>query len=296
MHRSGTVFHGIVTPISQMTSATRVFCDGAELFVRRSGGGPDADTLLAVPTGPGLSHELLGALDVLASPALELVTFDQRGVGRSSGEVDPLRAIDQGVADIATIRKVLGAKRLHLLGHGWGGLLAALSAARNPETVCSLVLVDSLPPDHSELELARTHERRRLREYQARGLVPAELPLIDDDPGGWLLARLPIYFVDPRHPAARTLWGARLSPESAAAAGLALNAYDVRAELTRVSTPTLHVMTPVPFGYAMGEAMANALPNAPARRVRLTTAGHLPFIEAPAPFLSVLAGFLRPAA
>jgi pimeloyl-ACP methyl ester carboxylesterase len=175
-------------------------------------------------------------------------------------------------------------------------LLAALYAARHPQGVRSLVLVDSLPPAHSELELARTFEHDRLAAYQARGLVPAELPSIEDDPAGWLLARLPIYFVDPRHPGARTLGGARLSPKPAAAACLALRAYDVRDELARVRTPTLHVTTPVPFGYAMGEAMANALTNAPARRVRLTTAGHLPFVEAPAPFLSVLTRFLRPAA
>ncbi len=53
-----------------MTSDTWVSSDGAELFVRRSGGGRHAATLLALPSVPGLSHEALRALDVLASPAL----------------------------------------------------------------------------------------------------------------------------------------------------------------------------------------------------------------------------------
>jgi proline iminopeptidase len=274
-------------------SECRVRVRTAELFVRKVGGeSPSAGALVAIHGTPGLSHEPLQVLETLASANLAIVNYDQRGVGQSTGEVDAARAVDEAVEDLEAVRASLGSDRIHVIGHFWGGLLAALYAARNPSRTASLTLVDSIPPSSDELAEAQRRKDDRLAEYQRRGLVPADLPTIEDDPTGRLLAQWPIYFVDPRHPAAWTLGGARFRPEVALAMASSLRSYDFRRELARVTTPTLHVSTSVPYGYGMADAMAGVLVAAPSRRVLLTTAGHLPFLENPDPLLAELERFV----
>src|SRR5262252_7555450 len=117
-----------------------------ELFVRRAGGGdPQASVLIAVHGGPGISHEPLEALEALSSPRRMVVTYDQRGVGRSTGTVDESRVLDQAIDDLDLVRQSLAAPRAHVLGHSFGGLLAALYAARHAHHVASLLLIDSIP-------------------------------------------------------------------------------------------------------------------------------------------------------
>jgi pimeloyl-ACP methyl ester carboxylesterase len=272
-----------------MAWETHVRADGAELFVRRVGGqSAGAEVLIAVHGSPGLSHEPLRALEALASTNLAVVNYDQRGIGRSSGEIDASRAFDQATGDLDAVRAALGWDRIHVLGHFYGGLVAALYAARHPQRTASLALVDSIPPSSDELAEAVRRRDDRLAEYQRRGLVPADLPKIEDDPTGRFLVQWPIHFADPTHPGAWTLAGARFRPEAASAMRASLRSYDFRGELASVSTPTLHVATSVPYGYSMPEAMAAVMSRAPSRRVLLTTAGHLAFVENPAPLLAQL--------
>jgi proline iminopeptidase len=262
--------------------------DDAELFVRRAGGqGAQADALVAVHGGPGISHELLQPLEALATPTFSVVNSDQRGVGRSSGRVDESRVFDQALADLDAVAADVA--RVHVLGHSWGGILAALYAATRPGRVASLTLVDSIPPTSAALAEAMGRMRARVGQFQARGLVPADLPSWDEDGTALLLALLPIYFTDPRHPGARSLGGARVSAAANRASGVALSSYDVRDALARITAPTLCFIAPVPFGPEMGTAMADAIPGA--ARVFLDC-GHLPWIERPAPFLGRLASFI----
>jgi proline iminopeptidase len=264
-----------------------VSAGGAELFVRRVG---DAgSTLLTVHGGPGLSHELLAPLEALA-PALTVVGYDQRGTGRSTGAVDRERVLDEAVADLGVVQADLGTAPVHLLGHSWGGLVAALYAAAHPERVAGLVLIDSIPPTGTALAAAMERLRARVRDFQVGGLVPHDLGRSPDEQ---LLAILPAYYVDPAHPGARTLGGAHLNADTNAVAGAALANYDVRARLRGVRGPVLHFIASVPFGAGMAGAMAEAVPGA---RVLLTDAGHFPFVERPATFFARLRAFLGGAA
>jgi hypothetical protein len=68
-----------------------------------------------------------------------------------------------------------------------------------------------------------------------------------------LLALLPIYFIDPGHPSARTLGGSRFTATVSRACAAALASYDVRAIVARITTPTLHVIAPVPLRPADGQ-------------------------------------------
>jgi proline iminopeptidase len=266
--------------------------DGASLFMRRVGGPREGAALVTVHGGPGISHEVMELLEPLARPDRAVVTFDQRGAGRSTGTVDEARVFAQAVDDLDAVVRASEARSVHLLGHSWGGLVAALYAAAHPEMLTSLVLVDSIPATSDLLSAAWRRLEARVRDFQARGLVPAELPGWEDDGTDRLLALLPIYFVDPGHPAARTLGGSRFSATVSRACAGALASYDVRGAVARITTPTLHVIAPVPFGPQMGTSLADDMTAAPARRLMLTDAGHLPWLERPAPFLARLDDFL----
>jgi proline iminopeptidase len=111
---------------------------GALLAVREHGGsGP---VVLLLHGGPGCP-DYLEPVTRLLPPGLRAVTFDQRGVGGSSCEGD--YRVEDHVADVEAVRLHLGAERVHLLGHSWGGLLAQLYTREHPEHVASLCLLNS---------------------------------------------------------------------------------------------------------------------------------------------------------
>jgi pimeloyl-ACP methyl ester carboxylesterase len=266
--------------------------EGASLFVRRAGGDRPGMALVTVHGGPGISHEVMELLEPLARPDRAVVSFDQRGVGRSTGTVDEGDVFGQAVADLDAVVRASGTGPVHLLGHSWGGLIAALYAAAHPASLASLVLVDSIPATSELLSAALQRREARVHDFQARGLVPAELPGWERDATDHLLALLPIYFLDPAHPSARTLGGSRFSAAASRACAGALASYDVRAAVARVAAPTLHAIAPVPFGQQMAASLADAMTAAPSRRLVLADAGHLPWLERPAPFLAQLDAFL----
>jgi proline iminopeptidase len=263
---------------------------GAALYHRRTGAGP---AVVGVHGGPGLSHETLQALEVLARPSgRAVINYDQRGFGRSSGAVDEAAPFAQAVADLDGVRAAIAGEdgTVHIVGHARGGLLAALYAGMHPDRVASLALIDSFPPTSRQLCEACERMQARVREFQRRALIPAELPGFEDDGPGRLLAVLPALFVDPCHPAARSLGGARFSLAAYQAVRGALRAYDLRPELARVRAPSLHVIAPVPFGSGMASSMASAI-GGTARRLLLRDAGHLAWLERPALVLGALEAF-----
>jgi pimeloyl-ACP methyl ester carboxylesterase len=60
-----------------------------------------------------------------------------------------------GASDLQAVRNTL--TRAHLIGHGCGGLVAAMHAVQRPEWVASLVVIDATPPAADlRAELARS--------------------------------------------------------------------------------------------------------------------------------------------
>lgn len=113
----------------------------------RHGGGKIP--LILLSGGPGFDHGYLltsEAWDKIAAHH-SIVVYDQRGTGRS-GELKPGQSctLADQVADLEALRVKLGAERIDLLGHSWGGLLAMAYAVRYPERVAHLVLCDSSAP------------------------------------------------------------------------------------------------------------------------------------------------------
>src|SRR5262249_20604241 len=75
-----------------------------------------------------------------------VVLYDQLGSGRSGRPADrTLWTVDRFVDELDAVRKKLGLKRIHLMGHSWGASLAAAYLLRKgTKGVESLILASAL--------------------------------------------------------------------------------------------------------------------------------------------------------
>lgn len=116
--------------------------DGTRLAYHRAGTG---DPLICLPGGPMQASAYLGNLGGLSARRL-LVCLDLRGTGESAMPADPASyRCDRLVDDVEALRAHLGRDRIDLLGHSAGGSLAVLYAARYPDRIGRLILVNPSP-------------------------------------------------------------------------------------------------------------------------------------------------------
>lgn len=140
-----------------------------ELFVNVMGEG---EPLLILHGGPGLSHDyFLPHLEPLADH-MKLILFDQRGMGRSSVDLDSTSfSMELLIEDIDALRQKLRLESIHLMGHSWGGIMAMHYAAHYPQNLSSLILCNSMPvtPDFDELlveNFARIYQRQNMADLE----------------------------------------------------------------------------------------------------------------------------------
>lgn len=109
--------------------------------------------LVVANGGPGFDHTYLhlsDAWDILAQTR-RVVLYDQRGNGRSSPiRQDQSCTLRDQIEDLEALRDHLGTDRVDLLGHSWGGYLAMAYAARYPQHIQHLLIVDSAAPKWSD--------------------------------------------------------------------------------------------------------------------------------------------------
>jgi pimeloyl-ACP methyl ester carboxylesterase len=115
------------------------------LAVTDAGDGPD--TVVLLHGFPELAYSWRHQIPPLVAAGHRVVAPDLRGYGESDrpGLVDDY-AIPALVGDVVGLIASLGAERVHLVAHDWGGSLAWVIAARRPELVESLVILNSPHP------------------------------------------------------------------------------------------------------------------------------------------------------
>ena len=121
---------------------------GGKIYYEVTGSG-SGTPLIVVNGGPGFDHTYLHiatAWNTLAKNR-RVIFYDQRGDGRS----DPLKpgqscTLADQIADLEALRAHLGFDKVDLLGHSWGGYLSMAYAARHPEHISHLLIVDSAAP------------------------------------------------------------------------------------------------------------------------------------------------------
>lgn len=110
---------------------------------------PNAETIIFVNGGPGLTHRGLTNDSFLKlSDRYHLVWYDQRGAAAS---YMPIRYIlnsdyigmQMNVSDLIAIKRINSQKPVHIIGHSFGGLIAQFTAALFPDDVKSLILISS---------------------------------------------------------------------------------------------------------------------------------------------------------
>ena len=117
---------------------------GGDLTVGRWGSGPHA---VVAAHGVTANHASFHALADALGPEFTLLAPDLRGRA-GSREVGPPFGMTAHADDVAAVVRTLVGRPVLLLGHSMGGFVAAVAAARQPELVSSVVLVDGgLPLD-----------------------------------------------------------------------------------------------------------------------------------------------------
>lgn len=259
------------------------------------GGAP----LLCVNGGLLFDHHLLWpALSPLAA-CRKLVLYDQRGRGASQAPPGPQAArIEHDAGDIPALRQALGIERWDVLGHSWGGGLAALGCARDPAGVRRLVLVDAVAPTSGWMERLQPDGVARLggpadaAGARLAAFGPAELTSLDPEvQTAWANALYPAWFAD------RALAESMTPPRSTSRTGAAVAArlrrdgYDWRAPLGALRVPTLVIhgkadLLPVEIARELAGTIAGS------QLALVPDAGHMPFWEAPARFFALVEEFL----
>ncbi len=95
-------------------------------------------------------------MDDLAE-VMQLVYVDYRGTGRSQRMPPESYTLENTIDDLEALRLHLGLKRIAVLGHSHGGILAMPYALKYPESVSHLLLVATTPftgPEHEALSEA----------------------------------------------------------------------------------------------------------------------------------------------
>lgn len=224
----------------------------ARLYVRTTGHGSPA--LLALHGGPGLDHRSLQPLERL-SVWTQVVAFDQRGHGRSSGgnpNGSPA-GHDPWVDDVERVRARLFLDRPILFGHAWGAAVALEYALRHPDRIAALILCSAAPSSTGLPEL---------RSISTDALAGAL--------HGPLTPRIREIFAGVRRTTSSyERSGARIPPD-----------WDFGDRLASVAVPTLVLhgrhdgIAPVDAG---GVPLAAGIPGA--QLVTMEHSGHFPFIE-----------------
>lgn len=273
--------------------------ESAQLFYRVAGTGTP---LLVLHGGPGFSQDYLAPqLIELLEQDYQLVFFDQRGSGRSTGADDESRlTMTQFVADIEQVRSFLGLDQVNLLGHSFGGLLSMFYASSHPRRVSKLILLDSdaaswaLRTPHQLEVIAARETESDLQEMQA---IESQM--------GWshnprlfeqhLRIGLRSYFADAALADELALEFEQHSLANLAITSRAVRAdlgrYDIHHRLEKITAPTLIIHGDASvFSVEGAEAIHREIPRS--QLVILEDVGHFAYIESPRAFKAAIKAFL----
>jgi pimeloyl-ACP methyl ester carboxylesterase len=295
----GTILALIMTACSDpgATSPREVTAhsDGVALHVRVAGNPASGDVLIAIHGGPGMTSDYMLSLEKLVGPDLAVVTYDQRGVGRSSSpRADPGNyTLAMYAEDLEAVRQAIGAESVHLFGHSWGGIVAQRYATLYPERVRSIVLMGSGPPTREQTQQCQDAIVQRVIELVRRGIIPENRDLDASGGPGYLRA----YFSDPNFwfsaddPGGAPLIDERTDQVSdltwEANAG-----YDLTADLAYLNLPVLNLWgDDDPARPVASPAILAALPNAAVETVVFDNCGHF-WHECPESFFAAVRAFL----
>jgi proline iminopeptidase len=259
--------------------------------------------LVVVNGGPGFDHTYEhvampgtpSAWDTLAK-SRRVVFYDQRGNGRS-GALKPGQSctLADQIDDLEAVRAHLGADKIDLLGHSWGGYLVMAYAARHPAHIRHLITVDSAAPKWSETVFLF---KDIFPEGQERADGFAFADALGDaaasDAGIREYFRWLFYSTEKRDAFIAQVGGGVYNKAVNEQLDHDLQRFDLNPELRKYKFPTLVITGRYDINVAPSVAfkMHKAIPGS--KFVVFENSGHLPFFEEPGPFVRALEAFLGP--
>lgn len=246
----------------------RIISGDVDLFVRVAGNLSSGRVLLALNGGPGVSSRYMTDLEVLAGDDLALVTFDQRGVGRSTAPALKVSnfTFEKYLDDTEAIRQTLGIESFHVLGHSWGGILALKYAIVHSENVESLILIGNGPIKDSKLKVFLLEIRKRVIQLVQQGIIDEKLERHSDI--------YPAYLSDPFFKPPYDLIP-DLNEPIQNLTFLANSGYDLTNDLPRIHKRILILWgEDDPVGMSVAEATKTALSGARVELVVIEDCGH----------------------
>ncbi|HLZ15790.1 MAG TPA: alpha/beta fold hydrolase [Cyclobacteriaceae bacterium] len=272
--------------------------NGTRLYYHSIGRG---EPVIIIHGGPVLDQSYLIDHFKELAKTHRLIFYDQRASGRSTAEVDTSSMTMKNlVDDIEQLRQKLRLDEVHVLGHSWGGMLAAKYAIEYPLKVKSLVLCDAMPPSfrlwnqEEQLIAKRTTAYDSLLEEQIRSQegfknrkvewvdslmkVSFKSQFYDTTKLGALKIKLPgDYF-------RRSKIFEHIGPE--------LFAFDLTTQLEKIISPTLIIYgEQEPAVEVSAPVYKNGIANS--QLVIIPKSGHFPFIEQPVRFNMAVGSFWR---
>jgi proline iminopeptidase len=273
----------------------------------REDGPADAPPLVLLHGGPGASHDYLYPQMLALAETHRVITYDQRGGGRSkTDDQSPITWRTQ-VADLAALLAEFAIDTPTLVGYSWGALLAMLYSIERATPDIN-VAARSIPSRLALISPApitrpwRDEFERELLERQ-RGPVIRDLRaalsasgLREQDPVAYKQRSFELsvagYFADPL--LAHALTPFRVIGRVQQSIWDSLGAFDLRDGLRQfvraVPRPVLVVhglADPIPRASSL--AVSDALG---ATFVELAACGHVPYVEQPAALFEATARFL----
>src|ERR1700730_2582745 len=270
---------------------------GGKLYYEVTGSGTETP-LVVVNGGPGFDHTYLQiATTAWTSLAQKrrVIFYDQRGVGRS----EPLKAgqsctLGDQIDDLEALRAHLGYEKIDLLGHSWGGFLSMAYAARHPEHIVHLILVDSAAPKWSDTVFLFSQVFPQTTERQEALAFADELGDKTASDAS-IHEYLTMLFYSPEK---RDVFVAQMGPGAYnKKVNQALNSdigrFDLNPEIRKFRFPVLVATGRFDMNVAPVVAYKIHQTIAGSRFVVFERSGHLPFYEEPEAFDSAVEDFLQ---
>jgi proline iminopeptidase len=111
------------------------------IYIRTEGSG---HPVVMINGGPGAGHTIfLGWFDFLKTQGYQLVFFDDIGRGRSTRNIEGKFTPQMTVDDIESVRKYLGADKITLMAHSYGGIPAMQYALQHTPHVEKLIMLNA---------------------------------------------------------------------------------------------------------------------------------------------------------
>lgn len=196
------------------------------------------------------------------------------------------------IADILADATKRGAKQPAVIGHSYGGLIGMMLAARHPDRIGRLLVVDTLPFFGRLFDPAATPASVTPRAEQLRAMTVAgadrmkAMPAVTSDPGG-------IWSNTPEGRIKVANWGLKADQRAVAQALYEDIVTDIGPELGKVAAKPFTIL----YAAGMGEAQAKAIwepafAGTPARLVAVPDSYHFIMLDQPQRFAAEVKAFL----